>query len=210
MTQKSNETLTNVNLFSVMGMNEAYNAAVAFKLCRQGLAMIARSEVSLSAPKATAREWLATFGREMPALKKIAIITQCKAYNYERKNNNELAKIGENPNFEAAAPNGCEWVVFPVIKRSLKSGELLVTISFTESDKSTAECRYIVGDRLATEDEAQFIRAHLRKKTYSVKQAEHGITDPKEQIQVRNYKLANVLTIDTINKVKEVWAGLTA
>lgn len=196
-------------LASVMDVEEARKNVLTLKNNRMGIAFIARASVYLVAPKRTAKEFADMFGYDMPTLTKVSLVTNSRCPKYEDKTNRALAKDCNEPNFEAEAPNGCEWVVYPVLKRVISTGELLFTISFTENDKTNSESVYYVGDRRASDKELAFIQSHLRPKSYSKKQAEHGLIDMEAQIQVRNYKLHNLVTFGTIGKVKEVWQELT-
>lgn len=203
--------MTQFNLLtSAMDIENARRCVLALKNNRMGIAFIARASVYLVAPKKTAKEFADTFGYDMPTLTKVSLVTNSRCPKYEDKTNKALAKGCNEPNFEAEAPNGCEWVVYPVLKRVINTGELLFTISFTENDKTSSESVYYVGDRMATPEELVFIQQHLRPKSYSKKQAEHGLVNQSEQIQVRNYKLCNLVTFGTIGKVKELWQELTA
>lgn len=193
-----------------MNVEEARKSVLTLKNNRLGIGFIARASVYLVAPKKTAKEFADTFGYDMPTLTKVSFVTNSRCPKYEGKTNKALAKSGSEPNFEAEAPNGCEWVVYPVLKRVISTGELLFTISFTENDKTSTESVYYVGERRASDKELAFIKSHLRPKSYSKKQAEHGLINQSEQIQVRNYKLCNLVTFGTINTIKEVWQELTA
>ena len=176
--------------------------------CKFGYGFIARSTPNFRAPKATAKEWFSTFGKEMPSIVKITKVTNAKAYDYAKAINRQLGKQGSNAEFESGAMSGYEWIVPNIIKRATESGSLQLCVTFKNSDKTKFESFYIVADNtphFATSIELDFIKSHLYEApNKSVKQSELGIAEDNI-LMVRNYKFSNIIAIDKTPQIEELW-----
>jgi hypothetical protein len=183
-------------------------ACKEFASCRFGYGFIARSTPKFRAPKATAAEWAAEFGYDMPSIVKVTKVTNAKVYPYEAAVNRQLTKQGTDAAFKSDPMEGYEWVVPNIIKRATKDGNLQLCIVFKESDKTKFEPFYVVGDHFATADELEFIKAHLYvAPNKSVKQAACGIADA-DILMVRNYKFSNVIAVGKTPQIEEIWANI--
>lgn len=198
---KKNFISASANVFDVIAMCKNI---VANKF---GYGFIAKSEPKFKAPKKTASEWQAVFGTEMPNIIKITRVLNARCYDYEKAINRKLTADGKESDFKADGLNGYEWIVYPIIKKSLKTNTLQLTVTFKSNDKTTFETKYLVGGEIANEEQDSFIREHLYVAPQSAKQAAYGISE-EDQIKVRNYKLDNVIVIGKANAIKSDWAEI--
>ena len=174
-----------------------------------GYGFVAITNCQVVAPKKTAAEWFGKFGSDFASVKKITKVLNARCYDYERAVNRTLAKNGSEKDFKASELSGYEWVIKPILLRSAKEGaegneRLQLRLTFKKSDKTSFESRYLVGGRLATADEVEFIEAHLRPTYSSAKQSDKGISD-EEQVRCRNYKVANFVSVGKSDVVKKWW-----
>ena len=174
-----------------------------------GYGFVAITNCQVVAPKKTAAEWFGKFGSDFASVKKITKVLNARCYDYERAVNRTLAKNGSEKDFKASELSGYEWVIKPILLRSTKEGaeeneRLQLRLTFKKSDKTSFESRYIVGGRLATADEVEFIEGHLRPTYSSAKQSDKGISD-EEQVMCRNYKVANFVSVGKSDVVKKWW-----
>ena len=174
-----------------------------------GYGFVAITNCQVVAPKKTAAEWFGKFGSDFASVKKITKVLNARCYDYERAVNRTLAKNGSEKDFKASELSGYEWVIKPILLRSTKEGaeeneRLQLRLTFKKSDKTSFESRYIVGGRLATADEVEFIEGHLRPAYSSAKQSDKGISD-EEQVMCRNYKVANFVSVGKSDVVKKWW-----
>lgn len=174
-----------------------------------GYGFVAITNCQVVAPKKTAAEWFGKFGSDFASVKKITKVLNARCYDYERAVNRTLAKNGSEKDFKASELSGYEWVIKPILLRSTKEGaeeneRLQLRLTFKKSDKTSFESRYIVGGRLATADEVEFIESHLRPTYSSAKQSDKGISD-EEQVMCRNYKVANFVSVGKSDVVKKWW-----
>ena len=174
-----------------------------------GYGFVAITNCQVVAPKKTAAEWFGKFGSDFASVKKITKVLNARCYDYERAVNRTLAKNGSEKDFKASELSGYEWVIKPILLLSTKEGaeeneRLQLRLTFKKSDKTSFESRYIVGGRLATADEVEFIEGHLRPTYSSAKQSDKGISD-EEQVMCRNYKVANFVSVGKSDVVKKWW-----
>lgn len=172
-----------------------------------GYGLIAKSEPKFKAPKKTAQEWFDVFGYNMPTITKITKVSNARCYDYEKAVNRKLAKDGKETDFKSDTLKGYDWIVYPIIKKSLKTDTLQLTVTFTKGDKTTFETKYMVGDNMATEEQTAWIKEHLYVTPQSAKQTAAGVSE-EDQIMVRNYKLDNILIIGKMLEVKSGWAEI--
>ena len=176
---------------------------------RFGYGFVAITNCQVVAPKKTAAEWFGKFGSDFASVKKITKVLNARCYDYERAVNRTLAKNGSEKDFKASELSGYKWVIKPILLRSTKEGaeeneRLQLRLTFKKSDKTSFESRYIVGGRLATADEVEFIEGHLKPTYSSAKQSDKGISD-EEQVMCRNYKVANFVSVGKSDVVKKWW-----
>lgn len=191
-----------VDLFHVV------NACKQFRANKFGYGFIAKSEVRVSAPKATASEWANVFGYPMN-VQKVTIVTNARAYDYQTKVNNVLAKQGCEKTFQSDSMNGYHWIegAEGIIKESDK-GSVQLCVTFQKGDRTKFESRYLVnGNRWATDAEVAFITAHLYTPKASAKQIANGVAE-ENVVMVRNYKFANILAVGKTQEVSEIWNSL--
>ena len=174
-----------------------------------GYGFVAIANINVVAPKKTAAEWFGKFESDFSLVKKITKVLNARCYDYEKAVNRTLAKNGSEKDFKASELSGYEWVIKPILLRSTKEGaeeneRLQLRLTFKKSDKTSFESRYIVGGRLATADEVEFIEGHLRPTYSSAKQSDKGISD-EEQVMCRNYKVANFVSVGKSDVVKKWW-----
>ena len=174
-----------------------------------GYGFVAITNCQVVAPKKTAAEWFGKFGSDFASVKKITKVLNARCYDYERAVNRTLAKNGSEKDFKASELSGYEWVIKPILLRSTKEGaeeneRLEWGGTIKRSGKTSFESRYIVGGRLATADEVEFIEGHLRPTYSSAKQSDKGISD-EEQVMCRNYKVANFVSVGKSDVVKKWW-----
>lgn len=195
-------------LIAVVDVFSTIAACKDFASCKFGYGFIARSTPKFRAPKATAAEWFAQFGSQMPNIVKVTKVTNARAYDYAKAVNRALAKQGDEANFKSDAMSGYDWVVPNIIKRAQKDGNLQLCVTFKENDRTKFESFYIVTDHFATEDELTFIKGHLYvAPNKSVKQNESGIAD-EDIVMVRNYKFSNIVAVGQTPEIEEMWANI--
>lgn len=172
--------------------------------CKFGYAFVAKSTPRFAAPKTTAAMWAQQFGCEMPEVVKVTLVTNARSGGYESKVN----KVATTE-FTSDPLKGYQWVIPNVLKRAEKDGGLQLTISYTDNDKTGFVSEYVVGgNRFATADEVAFIKSRLYSSPKSQKQMAHGVS-AADIVNVRNYKLSNILAIGKTPDVKKVWESLT-
>lgn len=195
-------------LTAVVNVFDTIAACKDFASCKFGYGFIARSTPKFRAPKATAAEWVADFGNEMPNIVKVTKVTNARAYDYAKAINRQLAKQGDATDFKSDRMNGYEWVVPNIIKRAEKDGSLQMCVTFKANDRTKFETFYIVADHFATADELEFITEHLYKApNKSVKQTESGIAD-EDVVMVRNYKFSNIIAVGQTPQIEEIWSNI--
>jgi hypothetical protein len=205
--KKSNFSVSEL-LTAVVNVFDTIAACKDFASCKFGYGFIARSTPKFRAPKATAAEWAAEFGNDMPNIVKVTKVTNARAYDYAKAINKQLAKQGDAADFKSGRMNGYEWVVPNIIKRAEKDGSLQLCVSFKENDRTKFETFYIVADHFATADELNFITEHLYKApNKSVKQTERGIAD-EDVVIVRNYKFSNIIAVGQTPQIEEIWSNI--
>ena len=195
-------------LIAVVDVFSTIAACKNFASCKFGYGFIARSAPKFRAPKATATEWAAEFGNDMPNIVKVTKVTNARAYDYAKAINRQLTKQGDTAEFKSDRMNGYEWVVPNIIKRAEKDGSLQLCVTFKENDRTKFETFYIVADHFATADELNFITEHLYKApNKSVKQTESGIAD-EDILMVRNYKFSNIIAVGQTPQIEEIWSNI--
>jgi hypothetical protein len=205
--KKSNFSVSEL-LTAVVNVFDTIAACKDFASCKFGYGFIARSTPKFRAPKATAAEWVAEFGNDMPNIVKVTKVTNARAYDYAKAINRQLAKQGDATDFKSDRMNGYEWVVPNIIKRAEKDGSLQMCVTFKENDRTKFETFYIVADHFATADELNFITEHLYKApNKSVKQTESGIAD-EDILMVRNYKFSNIIAVGQTTQIEEIWSNI--
>jgi hypothetical protein len=205
--KKSNFSVSEL-LTAVVNVFDTIAACKDFASCKFGYGFIARSTPKFRAPKATAAEWVAEFGNDMPNIVKVTKVTNARAYDYAKAINRQLAKQGDATDFKSDRMNGYEWVVPNIIKRAEKDGSLQMCVTFKENDRTKFETFYIVADHFATADELEFITEHLYKApNKSVKQTESGIAD-EDVVMVRNYKFSNIIAVGQTPQIEEIWSNI--
>jgi hypothetical protein len=205
--KKSNFSVSEL-LTAVVNVFDTIAACKDFASCKFGYGFIARSTPKFRAPKATAAEWAAEFGNDMPNIVKVTKVTNARAYDYAKAINRQLAKQGDAADFKSDRMNGYEWVVPNIIKRAEKDGSLQMCVTFKENDRTKFETFYIVADHFATDAEVDFIKSHLYvAPCKSVKQTNMGIEE-KDILQVRNYKFSNIIAVGTTPEVEEIWSKI--
>lgn len=205
--KKSNLSVSEL-LTVVVNFFDTVTLCKEFASCKFGYGFIARSTPKFRAPKATASEWLNEFGTAMPSIVKVTKVTNARAYDYEKAINRQLTKQGSENNFESGSMSGYEWVVPNIIKKTIKTGDLQMCVTFKDKDKTKFETFYIVADdapHFATDDELDFIKSHLyAAPNKSVKQSESGIAD-EDILMVRNYKFSNIIAVGQTPQIEEIW-----
>lgn len=205
--KKSNLSVSEL-LTVVVNFFDTVTLCKEFASCKFGYGFIARSTPRFVAPKTTASEWLNEFGTAMPSIVKVTKVTNARAYDYEKAINRQLTKQGSESNFESGSMSGYEWVVPYIIKKTIKTGDLQMCVTFKDKDKTKFETFYIVADdapHFATDDELDFIKSHLyAAPNKSVKQSESGIAD-EDILMVRNYKFSNIIAVGQTPQIEEIW-----
>ena len=202
--KKSNFSVSEL-LTAVVNVFDTIAACKNFASCKFGYGFIARSTPKFRAPKATAAEWEAEFGNDMPNIVKVTKVTNARAYDYAKAINRQLANKAD---FKSDRMSGYEWVVPNIIKRAEKDGSLQMCVTFKENDRTKFDTFYIVADHFATADELEFITEHLYKApNKSVKQTENGIAD-EDIVMVRNYKFSNIVEVGQTPQIEEIWANI--
>jgi len=205
--KKSNLSVSEL-LTVVVNFFDTVTLCKEFASCKFGYGFIARSTPKFRAPNATASEWLNEFGTAMPSIVKVTKVTNARAYDYEKAINRQLAKQGSESNFESGSMSGYEWVVPNIIKKTIKTGDLQMCVTFKDKDKTKFETFYIVADdapHFANDDELDFIKSHLyAAPNKSVKQSESGIAD-EDILMVRNYKFSNIIAVGQTPQIEEIW-----
>lgn len=178
------------------------NVCKHLKSCQFGYAFVAKSTPKFRAPKQTAMLWRDQFGTDMPTIVKVTKCVNARSGNYTNKVN----KAGAT-DFVADGLNGYEWVIPNVIKRATKDGSLQLCVTFTNSDKTNFDSKYVVADHFATDAELAFIKERLYSAPSSAKQIAAGVA-PTDEVFVRNYKFDNILKVGTNSEVEEFWNEL--
>lgn len=189
---------------SVQSESVIFDNAKRIKANLLGMSIIAATKkINVVKEKTTAKEFEKTFGIEWTKVRKINFAKNVRAYNY-KKNVDKKATNGKE--IEQEKMKGFEWLSGweNVVKISNASGEKNISITYTDEDKSICQSRYVVGDRFATDNELQFIIAHLRTKPTSQKQSALGIAE-EQQIKFGTYEFGNIFAIGTNDKVEPIW-----
>ena len=99
--------------------------------------------------------------------------------------------------YETEKPKGKSWVQFPYLLQSDNNSEMFY-LRVSENKNTKRETTYFVGDRVATAEEIELIKAHLPKKNNTCKkQLEYGVKE-EEQAVVKDF---------TLNKIKYIKFG---
>lgn len=208
--KKSNFSISEL-LSVVVNFFDTIEACKEFASCKFGYGFIARSTPNFVAPKATSREWFNEFGSEMPSVIKVTKVTNARAYDYAKAINRQLGKQGSETNFKSDGMSGYEWVVPNIIKKTIKSGDLQMCVTFKQNDKTKFETFYIVASEtphFAEGSELDFIKSHLYvAPNKSVKQSESGIAD-EDILMVRNYKFSNMIAVGQTPQIEEIWKNI--
>lgn len=184
---------------------QVINSLKDAKACRFGVGIIALSIPRVVKPKATAADFNALFGIDFDKVRKITFVENVRSYGYEKNINAKIGKAGNETTFEAASlPKGYTWETYPCLKKKESDGTLYAVASYTNKDKTTFTSRYVVGDRLATEQESDFITEHLYQSKPSAKQTAVGIAED-EQIKIVQYILDNIIAIGNIQQLRLLW-----
>ena len=117
---------------------------------------------------------------------------------YENAVSNRASKEqGEKVEFVASKAKGYEWEIYPYLLRAEKTQELQVRF-YCKQDAKT-ETYYFVDNRLATDTEVEIIKGFSQSGSYSVKQAEAGLTE--NQVKPRNIRLNNIIKLSMDGEV---------
>ena len=93
--------------------------------------------------------------------------------------------------YETEKPKGKTWVQFPYLLRSDNNADLLY-LRVSENKNTKRETTYFVGDRAATAEEVEIIKAHLPKKSSTCqKQLAYGVKE-EEQAIVKDFTLSKI------------------
>ena len=184
---------------------QVVNSLKDAKACRFGVGIIALSTPRVVKPKATAMEFNNLFGIDFNHVRKITLVENVRSYGYEKNVNAKIGKAGSEATFEAASlPKGYTWETYPCLKRKESDGTLYAVASYTNKDKTTFTSKYIVGNRLATKEESDFITEHLYQSKPSAKQTAVGIAED-EQVKIVQYILDNIVAIGSIQQLRLLW-----
>ena len=178
--------------------------------CQMGNAIVAISEIDLVKPKATAAEFYATFGVEMPTFKKVTLVTNVRSYSYEGNVEKEQKKAGVEVGY-TTDNTPYTYIVYPVIKQHKTSGQMYFVYSTklgdTATRKYTAYCK-VEGEEVTpiTPEEHTFIEQHLRPtKTYVCqKQLNAGVPIDKT-ITPYQYKLDNIIAYGRASELQAIF-----
>lgn len=99
--------------------------------------------------------------------------------------------------YETEKPKGKTWLEYPYLLQADNNTDMLY-LRVSENKNTTRETTYFVGDRKATEEEIEIIKAHLPKKDYTCqKQLAYGVRE-ENQVIVKDL---------TLNKIKYIKFG---
>lgn len=170
--------------------------------CKLGYSLIVESSIRVSAPKRTSTEFFTAFGMDFSKLAKVTCVKNARCYDYAAA----VSRAANTP-FESGEMKGYNWIIYPIIKQSLKDNSLQFCLTFKKSDKTAFETRYFYEGKLVEDEEViAFIKSHTYQSGGSKKQEDLGIA-AEDIINVRNYKFENVLCIG--KPCKELWEELT-
>lgn len=185
---------------SVVNVFDTIASCKDFANSEFGYGFIARSIPNFRAPKATAKEWMTKFDKEMPNIVKVTKVTNARAFDYEKVTDKQPEEQGTINSMK-----GFEWVIPNIIKRATKDGGLQLCLTFKENDQTKFETFYIVADHFATADEIDFINTHtdaiLEK---YVTPTDNEITEDK-CVKVLNYRFSNLIAVGTTLEIEEIW-----
>ena len=117
---------------------------------------------------------------------------------YENAVANSASKEqGEKVEFVADKAKGYEWECYPYLLRSIKSQELQVRFYCKQDAK--VDSVYFVDGHIATDGEIAIIKEFSQTSSFSVKQAEAGLTE--NQVKPRNIRLKNIIKLSMDNEV---------
>ena len=117
---------------------------------------------------------------------------------YENAVANRASKEqGEKVEFVADKAKGYEWECYPYLLRSIKSQELQVRFYCKQDAK--VDSVYFVDGHIATDGEIAIIKEFSQTSSFSVKQAEAGLTE--NQVKPRNIRLKNIIKLSMDNEV---------
>lgn len=117
---------------------------------------------------------------------------------YENAVANRASKEqGEKVEFVADKAKGYDWECYPYLLRAVKTQELQVRMYCKQDAK--VDSVYFVDGHLATDGEIAIIKEFAQTSSYSVKQAEAGLTE--NQVKPRNIRLKNIIKLSMDNEV---------
>ena len=107
----------------------------------------------------------------------------------------------DSKDFVSGGMKGFEWVVYPFVKRAIKSGKEYLSVNYRECDVRTKfESIYLLHGQVLSSDEVKAIKDTYFKKSgssYSAKQAAAGVADEQEQTKVVTYALSDIFYMGT-------------
>ena len=106
----------------------------------------------------------------------------------------------DNKDFVSAPLKGFEWVVYPFVKRAVKSGKEYLSVNYRECDVRTKfESVYLLDGQVLSSDDVKTIKSAYFYKSgrYSAKQAAAGVSNEQEQTKVLSYALTDILYMGT-------------
>ena len=202
--------MVNLSMLNLLQKSEFQQFIKNCVACQMGNAIVAMSEIDLVKPKATAAEFYATFGKEMPTFKKVTLVTNVRSYSYEGNIEKQQKKAGAEVGYTTDS-TPYTYIVYPVIKQHNASGQMYFVYSTklgdTATRKYTAYCK-LEGDEATpiTPEEQSFIEQHLRpKKTYVCqKQLDAGIAE-ENTITPYQYKLDNIIAYGRASELQAIF-----
>lgn len=129
-------------------------------------------------------------------------------YDYENVVNARLERKGLDSDFVAEKPKGKNWDIYPFILQSDKDNNVKY-LRCTMRPNTSSKTMYILDGQLVTDDNVLAeIKSWITKSSYSVKQAESGLVEDKEQVVVRDFKLDGIIAMSQGEKVYNRVGGL--
>lgn len=93
--------------------------------------------------------------------------------------------------YDTEKPKGKNWVQFPYLLQADNNPNMLY-LRISENKNTKRETTYFVGERVATKEEVEIIKAHLPQKNHTCqKQIEYGVKEENQAI-VKDFTLSKI------------------
>ena len=123
------------------------------------------------------------------AVKKVTYLSNVMlGYDYENVVNNQLKREGKDTDFQAEAPKGKTWDMYPYILKSTSDNEQMY-LRTTMGKATKTNVVYLVNDKIATKEDMAIINEFLVKAKKNTNQG------TSTEVVVRDFKVENIILL---------------